>query len=362
VNEAVLLEWGFDSATSRMRIIVWIKAAGQGVRTARVVSAQDLVNYLGSTPSEIRPAQPKRKTEWTVQQREDAKRQLLSVVLNNYRNRESPLKRDHSFGLALGGPGVGKTTLLAVARSWVMYELGEYLSKVPTIMEGLQIFGRPDHVAQYAQPDACRNQEEATELLEGVQHGCAVYVDLSNGDAVNFKVESDLAGEFTIGKRVAARALANTSTKDLPETNDTRIFKLDFVMQVLSVALHKQAGNRNLKVVFLMLDEIQLALDGEILLNMLRAIGEYMCSTTTRQSGSIRDNLLVIPLIAGTTTPSLEAFRLTQYHNEALHLGLFTRETVCSLLQDPLSGLPHIHTWLSDRCFQTLAALTCPLG
>ena len=75
-------------------------------------------------------------------QRDEAMESLLKLVVRNYYYRNSPAKQDHAFGFALGGPGVGKTTLLSAARTWLIERLAPRHDE--TVTQGLGVFGRPD--------------------------------------------------------------------------------------------------------------------------------------------------------------------------------------------------------------------------
>ena len=115
-----------------------------------------------------------------------------------------------------------------------------------------------------------------------------------------------------------------------------------------------------------MLDECQVLSSKvtDFLLNVFCAIGAYMCSSTDTPSLASRDNLMIIPLIAGTIAPTtaIDAVQLSQYHREDLCVALFTTATIFALLSDPLSKLPSIASWWKSPRFQALATLTCPIG
>jgi len=143
------------------------------------------------------------------------------------------------------------------------------------------------------------------------------------------------------------------------------LFILENALQLVAQVLHKKTPGPDLKAVILMVDEAQLLLENDsresLLRAMIRDLGCYMCSTV-ETSPAVRDNLLIIPLIAGTIAPSVAPFRFTGYFNKEISVNTFTRHTIATLLRDPISGLPHAEQWLQNARFTALASVTCPLG
>lgn len=73
-------------------------------------------------------------------------------------------------------------------------------------------------------------------MLRAVQNGCAIYIDLSNGDSLDAQ---DQIGDLIMGRGVTSRALANMSTQHMPTLGyDMSIFRFDHAMQLVAHVLH----------------------------------------------------------------------------------------------------------------------------
>jgi hypothetical protein len=232
------------------------------------------------------PPRPVRALDIPIHQRTESVNQINTMIQNNLQHRASPAKQNHSFGLGLGGSGVGKTTLQAIA--W----------------EICKRFG-----------------------------GLPIYIDFSNGDRLDDdEIEQKTPMSEVLGKRIAKKVFTDQTTRLRHLPNYTSP-SLDFpiVMKYVSGAL--DAKNSIHPTLFcILLDEVQ-KMDLQQLKQMAHTIGEYM-TASNGVALSITHNIVVVPILTGTLDRAHfgDFFQVTGFNNVSLDVSLFTWDTIWEIV------------------------------
>jgi hypothetical protein len=174
---------------------------------------------------------------------------------------------------------------------------------------------------------------------------CEIYIDFYNGDAI-LPYETDKSQ--ILGLRLFVHGATTLSLSKFLEQlgNEIRgnllkqeVFSVENVLSVLGEHYHSLLGKSNPIPLVLILDNYQYTMkqfskiEGEWK-DIAKNLGGYMCTSTGINENLSRDQLVLIPVIAGTVPKEDVKFELTGYSNTIFPLPPFTFENIIELLKD----------------------------
>lgn len=193
-----------------------------------------------------------------------------------------------------------------------------------------------------------------------------IYIDLSNGDAVQDDIEAYnklttqerfFFASMLLGHRIAARGIFGCSYSVLvravhQQLDILNLFNFHAVMQFLG-RLHK--GNQNSPVgILLILDEINYLFNYPNLAKIMTAmIGNYMCGSDGLQQQD--DGVVLFPVISGTAVYGVRnTFQASSFGNTFISLEYLKYESAKSIFE---GCLPDKKNFLEDKRMARLLLL-----
>lgn len=245
----------------------------------------------------------------SFEDREDAIKAILEAGKLNFKAFKDSLethtiKQKHAFLNAVGGSGAGKTR----AASEVINILRKHNS---------DIFGKMQEI----------------------------YVDFSNGNG-HYTGESLIPSNY-LGVRIFAavlrqgagkveRMVKQIGSEIFCHYSNKGVFDTEIVLQVVSTKFRELLNiDKAIPLpIVIILDEFQKTI-GEVpeWKKLYYTIGDYMCSTQSKNECSLRDKLVIVPVIAGTLLYKDVTFEPTDYTNKKIPLPSFSPKIVMKILK-----------------------------
>jgi hypothetical protein len=294
-----------------MLVEVLDSAAGAGTLSfeQKVEQLQKLI-----TIKKVPDARVKSMMFKSFEYREESIIKVIHALGNNYSSFEANKtsatnKQRHSFITTVGGSGSGKTRAAC-------------------------------EVVRIATKAAQKGQ-----VSPHFAHTTEVFVDFSNGNSL-VRGESDNPANY-IGVRIFAAALREEKVARMSNTigvdnyiklTEQGVFNIDIVLFVIGKEYRRMLNiaDQVPLPISLVLDEFQNTMKDlpTTWKKCLHSIAEYMCNTQKANEMLVRDNLIIIPTVAGTLLYDDVSFNATDYSSILMTLPSFPMKIVIKLVKE----------------------------